>query len=84
MDFMQKGARVDGHPQRYAHEWCAKVMPFIQLMQAQKKDLIGTLQTLLVDNLYVVLPELNSNYKHSRPRGQLRNHIDQDERRQQK
>ena len=58
---------MDGHPQRYAHEWCAKVMPFIQLMQAQEKDLIGTLQTLLVDDLYVALPELNSNYKHSRP-----------------
>ena len=57
---------MDGHPQRYAHEWCAKVMPFIQLMQAQEKDLIGTLQTLLID-LYAVLPELNPNYKHSRP-----------------
>ena len=64
---MRKGARVDGHPQRYAHEWCAKVMPFIQLMQAQEKDLIGTLQTLLIDDLYVTLPELNPNYKHSRP-----------------
>ena len=42
-------------------------MPFIQLMQAQEKDLIGSLQTLLVDDLYVVLPELNPNYKHSRP-----------------
>ena len=67
MDFTWKGARVDGHPQRYAHEWCAKVMPFIQLMQAQEKDLIGTLRTLLIDDLYVVLPELNPNYKHSRP-----------------
>ena len=36
-DFNRKGARVDRHPQRYAHEWCAKIMPFIQLMQAQEK-----------------------------------------------
>ena len=42
-------------------------MPFVQLMQAQEKDLIGTLRTLLIDNLYAVLPELNPNYKHSRP-----------------
>ena len=42
-DFTQKGAREDGHPQQYAHEWCAKAMPFIQLMKAQEKDLVGTL-----------------------------------------
>ena len=42
-------------------------MPFIQLMQAQEKDLIGTLQTLLVDDLYVALPELNRSHKYSRP-----------------
>ena len=35
-DFNRKGARVDGHPQRYAHEWCTKVMPFIHLMQTQE------------------------------------------------
>ena len=67
VDFMQKGARVDGHPQRYAHEWCVKVMPFIQLMQSQEKDLIGSLWTLLVDDLYAALPELNPGYKSSRP-----------------
>ena len=36
-------------------------------MQAQEKDLIGTLWTLLIDDLYAVLPELNPNYKHSKP-----------------
>ena len=64
---MQKGARADGLPQRYAHEWCTKVMPFIQLMQAQEKDLVGSLWTLLVDDLYVALPELNPSHKYSRP-----------------
>ena len=64
-DFNQKGARVDGHPQRYAHEWCTKVMPFIQLMQAQEKDLLGSLRTLLVDDLYAAIPELSPNHKHS-------------------
>ena len=57
---------MDGHPQRYAHEWCAKVMPFIQLMQAQEKDLIRTLWSLLVDDLYAALPKLNPQYKLSR------------------
>ena len=42
-------------------------MSFIQLMQAQEKDLVGTLRTLLVDDLDAALPELNPNYKHSRP-----------------
>ena len=58
---------MDGHPQRYAHEWCAKFMPFIQLMQAQEKDLLGSLRTLLVDDLYAAIPELSSNHKHSQP-----------------
>ena len=67
VDFTRKGARVDGHPQRYAREWCTKVMPFIQLMQAQEKDLTVSLRTLLVDDLYVALPELNTSHKFSRP-----------------
>ena len=58
---------MDGHPQRYAHEWCAKVMPFIQLMQAQEKDLLGSLRTLLIDDLYAAIPELSPNHKHSQP-----------------
>ena len=66
-DFNCKGARVDGHPQQYAHERCAKVMPFIQLMQAQEKDLLGSLRTHLVNDLYAAIPELSLNYKHSRP-----------------
>ena len=65
--FNQNGARVDGHPQRYAHEWCAKVMPFIRLMQAQEKELLGSLRTLLVDDLHAAIPELSPNHKHSRP-----------------
>ena len=45
-------------------------------MQTQEKDLVGTLQTLLVDDLYAVLPELNPNYKHSRPqRSTKKSHI---------
>ena len=64
-DFNQKGARVDGHPQRYAHEWCTKVMSFIHLMQAKEKDLLRSLRTHLVDDLYVAIPELNPNHKHS-------------------
>ena len=58
-DVNQNGAEVDGHLQQYAHEWCAKVMPFIHLMQAQEKDLLRSLRTLLVDELYAVIPELN-------------------------
>ena len=64
-DFNQKGATVGGHPQQYAHEWCTKVLPFIQLMQAQEKDLLGSLRTLLVDDLYAAIPELSTNHKHS-------------------
>ena len=41
-------------------------MPFICLMQAQEKDLLGSLRTLLVDDLYAVIPELNPNHRHSR------------------
>ena len=41
-------------------------MPFIQLMKAQEKDLIGSLRTLLVNDLYVALPELNPSHKVSR------------------
>ena len=63
-DFKQNGSRVDGHHQRYAHEWCTIVMPFICLMQAQKKDLLGSLRILLVDDLYAVIPELNPNHRH--------------------
>ena len=54
-------------------------MPFIQLMKAQEKDLVGSLQTLLVDDLYAALPELNPSQNSLRPRGRLRNHIDQSE-----
>ena len=57
VDLKRHGAREKGHPQQYAHEWCAKVMPFIQLMKAQEKDLVGSLRTLLIDDLYA-LPEL--------------------------
>ena len=42
-------------------------MPFIHLMQAQEKDLPGSLRTLLVDDLYAAIPDLNPNHKHSRP-----------------
>ena len=65
-DLSQKGAREDGHPRLYAHELCAKVMPFIQLMKAQEKDLVGSLWTLLVEDLYAVLPELNPSQRFSR------------------
>ena len=41
-------------------------MPFIQLMKAQEKDLIGCLWTLLVNDLYAALPELNPSHKFSR------------------
>ena len=41
-------------------------MPFIQLMKAQEKDLVGSLQTLLVDDLYVALPELKPSDKFSK------------------
>ena len=41
-------------------------MPFIQLMKAQEKDLVGSLWTLLVNDLYVALPELNPSHKFSR------------------
>ena len=36
-------------------------------MQAQEKDLLGSLRTLLVDDLYVAIPELSPNHKHSQP-----------------
>ena len=41
-------------------------MPFIQLMKAQEKDLVGSLWTLLVDDLYAALPELNPGHKFSK------------------
>ena len=41
-------------------------MPFIQLMKAQEKDLVGSLRTLLVNDLYVPLPELNPSHRFSR------------------
>ena len=41
-------------------------MPFIQLMKAQEKDLVGSLWTLLVDDLYAALPELNPSDKFSK------------------
>ena len=65
-DLKRHGAREKGHPQRYAHEWCTKVMPFIQLMKAQDKDLVGSLWTLLVDDLYAALPELKPSDKFSK------------------
>ena len=43
-------------------------MPFIQLMKAQEKDLVGSLRTLLVNDLYAALPELNPSHKFSRPK----------------
>ena len=42
-------------------------MPFIHLMQAQEKDLLGSLRTLLVDDLYAAIPGLSPNHKHSQP-----------------
>ena len=41
-------------------------MPFIQLVKAQEKDLVGSLWTLLVHNLYVALPELKPSHKFSK------------------
>ena len=41
-------------------------MPFIQLMKAQEKDLVGSLRTLLIDDLYVALPELKPSDKFSK------------------
>ena len=41
-------------------------MPFIQLMKAQEKDLVGPLQTLLIDDLYAALPELKPSDKFSK------------------
>ena len=40
-------------------------MPFIHLILAQEKDLFRSLRTLLVDDLYAAIPELNPNHKHS-------------------
>ena len=34
-------------------------------MQGQEKDLLQSLWTLLVDDLYAAIPELNPNHKHS-------------------
>ena len=65
-DLKRHGAREKGHPQQYAHEWCAKVMPFIQLMKAQEKDLVGSVRTLLFDDLYAALPELRPSDKFSK------------------
>ena len=41
-------------------------MPFIQLMKAQEKDLVGSLWTLLVNDLYAALPELKPSDKFSK------------------
>ena len=41
-------------------------MPFIQLMKAQEKDLVGSLRTLLVGDLYAALPELKPSDKFSK------------------
>ena len=41
-------------------------MPFIQLMKAQEKHLVGSLRTLLVDDSYAALPELRPSNKFSK------------------
>ena len=47
-------------------------MPFIQLMKAQEKDLVGSLWTLLVDDLYAALPELRPSDKFSKAKRSTR------------
>ena len=50
-DFNQKGARVDGHPQQYAHEWCAKVPKSCLKLGAVIMSAIPGLITLAVEGL---------------------------------
>ena len=47
-------------------------MPFIQLMKAQEKDLVGSLRTLLVDDLYAALPELKPSDKFSKAKRSIK------------
>ena len=55
-------------------------MPFIQLMKAQEKDLVGSLQTLLIDDLYAALPELKPSDKFSKAKRLAKEHTNQSER----
>ena len=62
VDLNRKEAKTYGSYQYRVHEYCAKVMPYIEYMQNQEKSLVHSLRQLLIHNLYSALPELNPEY----------------------
>ena len=62
VDLNRKGAKIYGSYQYRVHEYCAKVMLYIQYMQNQEKSLVHSLRQLLIHDLYSALPELDPEY----------------------
>ena len=63
IDLNRKEAKTVGSYQNRAHEYCAKVMPYIRYMQNQEKSLVHGLRQLLIHDLYSALPELIPDYR---------------------
>ena len=63
IDLSRKEARTQGSYQYRAHEYCAKVQPYIKYMQTQQKSLVHSLRQLLIHELYAALPELHPYYE---------------------
>ena len=62
VDLNRKEAKTYGSYQYRVHDYCAKVMPYIEYMQNQEKSLVHGLRQLLIHDLYSALPELNPEY----------------------
>ena len=55
VDLNRKGAKIYGSYQYRVHEYCTKVMPYIE-------SLVHSLRQLLIHDLYSALPELDPEY----------------------
>ena len=62
VDLNRKEAKIYGSYQYRVHEYCAKVLPYIEYMQNQEKSLVHSLRQLLIHDLYSALPELDLGY----------------------
>ena len=62
VDLNRKEAKTCGCYQYRVHEYCAKVMPYIEYMQNQEKSLVHSLRQLFIHDLYSALPELDPEY----------------------
>ena len=62
VDLKRKEAKTYGSYQCRVHEYCAKVMTYIEYMQNQEISLVHSLRQLLIHDLYSALPELVPEY----------------------